>query len=169
MPPFKFSVTLWAFLLMFSIYMSLQDLICSIKLKIPLKSILLLINLTLFMLGYLSCFVVICWLFSIFFFKQFFQKLYQSVKWFGSRSGTTFCLYLSGSKLFVKGNFSCFVLSSADFLFSKLAFLSGTLYQNVKWFGSRSVQTVCKSYLGNFSWFCCLPSFFKMNVFQKSL
>ena len=73
MPPFKFSVTLWAFLLMFSIYMSLQNLICSIKLKIPLKSILLLINLTLFMLGRATFHVLL--LSADFFFQKKFQTI----------------------------------------------------------------------------------------------
>ena len=46
-------------------------------------------------------FVVICWHFSkLFFFKKFFQEHYQSVKWFGSRSGPTVCRSWSGSKLF---------------------------------------------------------------------
>ena len=36
------------------------------------------------------------------FLKHFFQEHYQSVKWFGSRSGPMFCLSCSGSKLFGK-------------------------------------------------------------------
>ena len=42
-------------------------------------------------------FVVVCWLF-----KKFFQEHYQSVKWFESRSGPTFCRSWSGYKLFTK-------------------------------------------------------------------
>ena len=38
-------------------------------------------------------------------------------------------------------------------------------YQMVN--GSRSVQTVCKGYLGNFSCFCCLASFFQNVCFSK--
>ena len=34
--------------------------------------------------------------------NQLFQKFFQSVKWFGSRSGPTLCLSRSGSKLFLK-------------------------------------------------------------------
>ena len=39
---------------------------------------------------------------SFFFFEKFSQKYYQSVKWFGSRSGLKLCWSRSGSKLFVK-------------------------------------------------------------------
>ena len=60
-------------------------------------------KLTLFMLGNFS------WLFchsADFFKKYFLQKIseehYQSVKWFGSRSGLTFCVFRSGSKPFAK-------------------------------------------------------------------
>ena len=46
---------------------------------------------------------VICWLFSKFpFKKKIFPEHYRSVKWFGSRSGPTFCRSWSGSKLFAK-------------------------------------------------------------------
>ena len=34
--------------------------------------------------------------------KKFFQEYFQSVKWFGSRSGPTYCWSLSVSKLFAK-------------------------------------------------------------------
>ena len=37
--------------------------------------------------------------FNINFFRKFFQEYYQSAKWFGSRSGPTFCQSWSGSKL----------------------------------------------------------------------
>ena len=48
-------------------------------------------------------FVVVCWLFSKFTLsKKFFQKHYQSVKRFRSRSGPRFCQSWSGSKLFAK-------------------------------------------------------------------
>ena len=40
--------------------------------------------------------------FKINYFKKFFQEYHQSVKQFGSRSGPTFCLAWSGSKLFTK-------------------------------------------------------------------
>ena len=59
-------------------------------------------KLTLFMLGNFS------WLFlSSDFFKNYFlqkisQEHYQSVKWFGSRSGLTFCQFRPGSKPFAK-------------------------------------------------------------------
>ena len=39
---------------------------------------------------------------NINFFKKFFKEHYQSVKWFGSRSGPTFCWSWSDSKLFSK-------------------------------------------------------------------
>ena len=47
-------------------------------------------------------FIVVCLLFQNQLFKKFFQEHYQSVKWFGYRSGLTFCLSWSGSKLFSK-------------------------------------------------------------------
>ena len=44
--------------------------------------------------------VVVCWLFfKINFFKKIFQELYQSVKWFGSRSGPIFCDFSVGPDL----------------------------------------------------------------------
>ena len=49
-------------------------------------------RLSLCMLGNISCFCC-CLLtyFKINFFQKFFPAHYQSVKWFGSRSGLTFC------------------------------------------------------------------------------
>ena len=56
-------------------------------------------GLCLCMLGNFSCFC--CPLLAFFlkftFSKNFFQEHYQSVKWFGSRSGPTFCQSQSGS------------------------------------------------------------------------
>ena len=57
--------------------------------------------LTICMLGNFSC--ICCRMptfFKISFFKNFFQKHLQSVRWFGSRSGPTHCQSWSGSKLF---------------------------------------------------------------------
>ena len=48
-------------------------------------------------------FLVVCWHFSkLTFSKKFLPEHYQSVKWYGSRSGPTFCWPWSGSKLFEK-------------------------------------------------------------------
>ena len=56
--------------------------------------------------GKFACFFCHLLIFYIFikinFFETFFQKYHQSVKYFGSRSGPTFCLAWSGSKLFAK-------------------------------------------------------------------
>ena len=44
------------------------------------------------MLGNFSCFwCLLLTFFKINFFKKFFQEQYQSIKWFGPRSGPTFC------------------------------------------------------------------------------
>ena len=72
---------------------------------INLKALLQFSLLTICMLGNFPCFY--CRLLTFFefhFFKNFFQEHYQSVKQFGSRSGTdlTFCQSRSGSKLFAK-------------------------------------------------------------------
>ena len=54
------------------------------------------------MLGNFSC-LVVCWFFfKIDFSEKFFQEHYQSVKWFESRSGPTFCRSWFGSNLFAK-------------------------------------------------------------------
>ena len=55
------------------------------------------------LVGNFSCFCC-CLLtfFKINFFKKLFQEHFQSVKWFGSRSGPTFCRSRSGSKLLTK-------------------------------------------------------------------
>ena len=50
-------------------------------------------------------FLIICWRFqkiNLFLFKKLFQEHYQSVKWFGSRAGTTFWWSWFVSKLFSK-------------------------------------------------------------------
>ena len=60
-------------------------------------------KLTLFMLGnfsWLFCHLLI--FLKIIFLQKISQELYQSVKWFGSRSGLTFCQFRSGSKPFAK-------------------------------------------------------------------
>ena len=50
------------------------------------------------LLGNFSCFRCrLLTFFEIYFFKKFFQEHYKSVKWFGSRSGPTFCWSWSGS------------------------------------------------------------------------
>ena len=55
------------------------------------------------MLGNVSCFFCrLLTFFNINYFKKLFQKHFQSVKRFGSRSGPTFCRSWSGSKLFAK-------------------------------------------------------------------
>ena len=70
-------------------------------------------DLTLCMLGNFACFFVIwgffffffffCFFFKLtFFFKKIVQEYHQSVKQFGSRSGSMFCWAWSGSKLFAK-------------------------------------------------------------------
>ena len=47
------------------------------------------------------------------------------------------------------GNFSCFLLLSADFFQMNFFYFYHEQYQRVKWFGSRSGPTLCRSYLGS--------------------
>ena len=89
-------IVVWLFLAVPWIYHSLQFVI----LVFPDHTHYFL--LTLCMQGNFSCFCcrLLTFFKNIFFFKKFFQKHYQSIKPFRSRSGLTFCLSWYGSKLF---------------------------------------------------------------------